>query len=585
MNDRAPSAAPKRQPTRAAGLPLAPALALAFLLLLSPAPASAAAGQALQTHDVEAVGATWSPESPAIELGDEVRWNFPAETAVFPHDVWLVPPGGDPSPTEGDIFELTDGIVFPGGEPVSHVFDQEGTWLFVCRVHSGFSGGQWSGQVGTVAVGTVDETEFEPYERPDPALPDVPPGAVKQFTVDVYEHVTKVAANLPPTRVWSFGVNGRLNRGTGVSEPIVVNQGDEVEITLRNGSSEEMDVTMPHSIDLHAARVAPDQGFRTIQPGETHTFSFTARHPGVFMYHCGTAPILHHVGSGMAGMIVVKPTGLEPVDRELWLVQQEYYLGEPGGIADLGKMLDLQPDVIAFNGYANQYANEPIEVRSQERIRMYVLNAGPSAWSAFHVIGTVFDRTVTDNGVARDVQTVNLAPSQGGYLELSLDEPGDYPFVNHSFGNMVKGSLGVLAAAEGSAELRAPRLEVRGRPKSRTVSRSRRRARFEFEARNTGDAPTGPMSLCAKAAGRGMAVAGKRCVTRTIGPGGTAKRAVRVRIRPRARGTAAQVRLIAKGAKVQRQATSVRLRVRSGPARRAAAGAASLGDPPHADAH
>jgi nitrite reductase (NO-forming) len=285
---------------------------------------------------------------------------------------------------------------------------------------------------------------FEKYERPDPTLPAVPAGAVKKFKVDVYEHVTKVSDDLAPTRVWSYAVNGAFNRGTGVSGPMVVNQGDKVEIELVNGGSEAMDVRMPHSIDYHSSEVNPGEAFATIQPGETHTFGFTADHPGVYMYHCATDPVLHHTGAGMVGMMVVKPDNLPPVDQELWMMQQEFYLGEPGQDASLAKMEAGKPDVIAFNGYANQYKDHPITVRANATTRMYVLNAGPTEWSAFHVIGTVFDKAATDNGIAKDVQTINLAPSQGGYVEFSPEEEGSYPFVNHSFGNMVKGSVGVL---------------------------------------------------------------------------------------------------------------------------------------------
>lgn len=291
---------------------------------------------------------------------------------------------------------------------------------------------------------TGEAIEFERYRRPDPTLPAVPAGPVKRFRVDVYEHVTKVAEDLPPTRVWSFGVNGQLYRGSGVSAPIVVNQGDRVRITLVNGASKAMGVKMPHSIDLHSSEVAPDRAFKTIPPGERHTFAFDAEHPGVFMYHCATAPVLMHAGAGMVGMMVVKPKGLAPADRELWITQQEFFLGEPGGDADMKKMEAGEPDVIAFNGYADQYAEHPVEVKRGERIRMYVLNAGPSEWTAFHVIGTVFDRTVVEGTVGRHSQTINLAPSQGGWVEFTLAEEGSYPFVDHAFGDMVKGAQGVL---------------------------------------------------------------------------------------------------------------------------------------------
>jgi nitrite reductase (NO-forming) len=302
------------------------------------------------------------------------------------------------------------------------------------------------------AAGTVDISaeagegiDFAPYERPDPALPAVPAGEVKRFEIDVYEHVTKVSDDLAPTRVWSYGVNGELNRGTGVSEPMVVNQGDEVEIELVNGGSEAMDVRMPHSIDFHSSKVAPNEAFVSINPGETHNFRFVAEHPGVFLYHCATPPVLHHTAAGMVGMMVVKPNNLPPVDRELWITQQEFYIGEPGKDADYAKAQAKEPDVIAFNGYAGQYVENPIEVRKDETIRMFVLNAGPNIWSAFHVIGTVFDRTVVEGVEASSAQTVDLNPNQGGWVEFTLAEEGIYPFVSHAFADMERGAVGALA--------------------------------------------------------------------------------------------------------------------------------------------
>jgi nitrite reductase (NO-forming) len=285
----------------------------------------------------------------------------------------------------------------------------------------------------------------EKYETPDPTLPATPAGAVKKFRLDVYEHVTRVSKDLPPTRVWSYGINGVFHKGTGVSPPMVVTEGDMVEVTLVNGSSKKMDVQFQHSIDYHSSEVAPNKAFKSIDPGETHVLKFRANHPGVFMYHCATAPVLMHTGAGMVGMMVVKPKNLAPVDRELWMTQQEFYVGKPGRDADMKKMEAKQPSAITFNGFANQYADHPIRVKKGEKVRMYVLNAGPSIWSAFHVIGTVFDRTVIEGTVGHDAQTVNLAPSQGGWVEFTLDAEGGYPFVTHAFGDMTKGAMGLLA--------------------------------------------------------------------------------------------------------------------------------------------
>ena len=305
---------------------------------------------------------------------------------------------------------------------------------------------------------------FEKFERVDPTLPPVPPGPVKKFTVDVLQHVTQVDPKLAPTEAWSFAVNGTAYRGTAASPPIVVNQGDKVQITFVNGSSKKMAVNMAHSIDFHSAEVAPNKNYIDVAPGKRLTIRFVAEHPGVFMYHCATQPVLMHTSAGMMGMMVVKPRGLAPVDKELWMTQEEFYLGAPGKPADMAKMAAETPDVMAFNGYANQYKASPITVRSGQKIRMYVLDAGPSKWSAFHVIGTVFDKTYVEGVVGHDSQTVSFAPSQGGWVEFTLDQEGNFPFVTHAFGDMVKGAAGILhttgapkvAAAEAPAAAAKP---------------------------------------------------------------------------------------------------------------------------------
>jgi FtsP/CotA-like multicopper oxidase with cupredoxin domain len=297
--------------------------------------------------------------------------------------------------------------------------------------------------------------KFEKFAKVDPTLPAVPAGAVKKFTVDVFQHVTQVDPNLAPTEAWSYAVNGKAYRGTAASPPIVVNQGDKVQVTFVNGGTKKMAVNMAHSIDFHAAEVAPNKNYIDVAPGKRITINFVAKHPGVFMYHCATQPVLMHTSAGMMGMMVVKPRNLPPVDKELWMTQEEFYLGAPGKPADMAKMSAETPDVMAFNGYANQYKANPITIRRGEKIRMYILDAGPSKWSAFHVIGTVFDRTYVEGVVGHDSQTVNFAPSQGGWVEFTLDQEGNYPFVTHAFGDMVKGAAGILHTT-GAPKVKAP---------------------------------------------------------------------------------------------------------------------------------
>lgn len=305
-----------------------------------------------------------------------------------------------------------------------------------------------SGQHNEAAHKPNPDAEVQSFQRPDPTLPAVPAGRVKRFAIDVSERITRVSDEKPGLRVWSFSVNGRSLAGTGGSPPIVVNQGDRVRIDLTNGSSEAMQVHFPHSFDTHAAEASPQRAFGDVKPGKTLTYTFSADHPGVFMYHCSTKPVLRHVGAGMAGMMVVRPRGTKKVDRELWLTQQEFYLGEPNGDASVEKMVAGKPDVIAFNGFASQYLKQPIAVKRGERIRIWVVNAGVSRSSYFHVIGSVFDRVWSEGDDRRNAQTMSLGPAEGGFVELTLDEEAIYPFVTHAFNDMVRGAIGALKTAD-----------------------------------------------------------------------------------------------------------------------------------------
>jgi nitrite reductase (NO-forming) len=313
-------------------------------------------------------------------------------------------------------------------------------------------GGRAGGAAATDARPAGKPVAFERYHRPDPTLPAIPAGRVKRFRVDVLMHSTKVAPDQPPLRVWSFGVNGRFMRGTGVSPPMVVNEGDTVDVTFVNGSRAAMHVNMPHSLDMHAAEIAPNLAFKTIAPGATTHYRFVARNPGVFMYHCASEPMVYHLGAGMAGMFVVKPRHMPKVDRELWLVQQEYFLGRaPGADPSYDKMLAEKPDVFTFNGYAHQYMTHPIHIRAGERIRMYVLNPGPTHTSSFHVIGAIFDRFSSEGVTGGPAQVMTLAPSTGGWVDFTLRGEGAYPFVDHNFASMTKGAMGAMLTAHAPA--------------------------------------------------------------------------------------------------------------------------------------
>jgi nitrite reductase (NO-forming) len=157
-------------------------------------------------------------------------------------------------------------------------------------------------------------------------------------------------------------------------------------------------------------------------------------------------------------MIVEPRGGLDPVDHEFALVQSEWYLGQQGQPADLEKAMAAAPapDLVLFNGVANQYKDAPIEVPTGERVRVFVLDAGPSIDSSFHVVGTIFDRVIKegvelspDNAGGWGSQAVDLSPAQGAIVEMTFAEDGLYPIVSHAFNVVGRGALGLFQAGDG----------------------------------------------------------------------------------------------------------------------------------------
>jgi nitrite reductase (NO-forming) len=174
------------------------------------------------------------------------------------------------------------------------------------------------------------------------------------------------------------------------------------------------------------------------------------------MYHCGTAPVLHHIGNGMFGTVIIDPPTLAPVDHEYLFVQSELYLGAEGAPGDLAKMTAEDFDAVVFNGYFSQYVHAPIRVEPGDRIRAYVLDPGPNENSAFHIVGTIFDTVYKEgtyllrpgNDTQGGSQVLDLQPAQGGLVEFTVREQGKYAIVTHKFANPGKGALGFFQAGE-----------------------------------------------------------------------------------------------------------------------------------------
>jgi nitrite reductase (NO-forming) len=220
--------------------------------------------------------------------------------------------------------------------------------------------------------------------------------------------------------------------------------GDTVNFTLG------VDGQMPHSMDFHAAQIDPKTAFRSVAPGQTLSFTFKPKYAGAFMYHCGTAPVLMHIGSGMFGAIIVDPPTPLATAKEFVLIQNEYYLAPAASgvqASDYTKMLAMTPDLVCFNGRPNQYQEAPIRVKRGDRVRFYVVSAGPSHPCNFHLVGEQFDTVylgAPPGSAIHGVQTFTVSPGGGMIFELVADVAGEFPFVNHGFGHGQKGAIGML---------------------------------------------------------------------------------------------------------------------------------------------
>ncbi|PZD95592.1 nitrite reductase [Paenibacillus sambharensis] len=237
---------------------------------------------------------------------------------------------------------------------------------------------------------------------------------------------------------WTFN-------GTVPGPVLRVKEGDMIHFTLRN-----LDPVMPHSMDFHAVHASPSSKFIDVHPGEDGTFVYPANSPGVFMYHCGTQPVLLHIANGMYGTIIVEPADGYPtdaeVDREYTIVQSEFYEEN-----DYQKFLDDEPAYVVFNGDDFTLKEQPFTARVGDKVRFYVNNMGPNEVSSFHIVGTIMEDVYLDGNPRNrlyGMQTVMLPASGGAVVEVTVTEPGDYPIVTHQFNHAAKGAMAVLRVTE-----------------------------------------------------------------------------------------------------------------------------------------
>jgi len=286
------------------------------------------------------------------------------------------------------------------------------------------------------------------------------PAPIKEVRLDTTHKIIEIAPGVKFS-AWTFGDQ--------VPGPTIrARVGDKIRFTMTNRSDEAVPAVklvaapMMHSMDFHAAMVSPQDKYRSIAPGQTITFEFTLNYPGIFMYHCGTPMILEHIASGMYGAVVVEPRGGYPtkIDREYVIVQSEFYVkpdpgrrkiaGAPLYVLDGERLRASQPTHTVFNGVHNGMVKKPLAAKPGERVRLHVLNVGPSRTSSFHVVGTIFDRVWFEgnpDNQFRGMQTVLLGSSNSATVEFLIPEKGSYIMVDHHFANASQGAIGLISTS------------------------------------------------------------------------------------------------------------------------------------------
>jgi nitrite reductase (NO-forming) len=293
----------------------------------------------------------------------------------------------------------------------------------------------------------------------DATVKPLVPDPVKEIRLDTTHKIIEIAPGVKFS-AWTFGDQ--------VPGPIVrVRVGDRVKFSMTNRSNEPAPgvtftaAPMMHSMDFHAAMVSPQDKYRSIAPGQTISFEFTPNYPGVFMYHCGTPMVLEHIASGMYGMMIVEPREGYPtkVDREYAIIQSEFYTkpdpqkrkvdGVPLYVLDGDRVRAKAPTYTVFNGRYNGMVDKPLPAKPGERVRLFVMNVGPSNTSSFHAVGTIFDRVWLDgnpDNQLRGMQTVLLGSSSSAITEFIIPEAGSYVMVDHQFANASQGAIGIINA-------------------------------------------------------------------------------------------------------------------------------------------
>jgi nitrite reductase (NO-forming) len=310
-----------------------------------------------------------------------------------------------------------------------------------------------AGMIGKMIVGegavATEPTGMEVAKNPTEVGKPIGKRGPQKFTVKL--ETTEVVGQLDDGSTYKYWTFNDTVPGPFIRARV----GDTITVDLANAS----DSKHIHSVDFHAV-TGPGGGAAVTQaaPGQTKSFTFKAMSPGLFVYHCATPMVAQHISNGMYGLILIEPEGgLEPVDREFYVMQGELYTTQAHGVRgehefSLERLLDERPSHLSFNGTMGALTStHKMQAKVGETVRIFFGVGGPNATSSFHVIGEIFDRVYRDGDLitapSQGVQTVSVGPGSAAMVEFKTEVPGRYILVDHALSRMEKGLAGFLDVA------------------------------------------------------------------------------------------------------------------------------------------
>lgn len=358
--------------------------------------------------------------------------------------------GAEHDITLPDFNAQSDKVSRKGGSSIiAFRADKEGTFTYLCSI----PGHKEAGMIGNIVVTNPNAVQ---------ASTDTKAANIIQSPIDIPRPIGDRNPQLVRVSLETTEVKGQLADGTTytywtynskVPGPFVrVRVGDTVELRMKNDRRSRM----IHSVDLHAVTGQGGGAALTqTSPGDEKVFTFKPINPGLYVYHCATPMVAHHITNGMYGLILVEPEGgLSKVDREFYVMQGELYTVQAAGYHgnqefSVDKLLSEQPSYFVFNGAAKALAEKsPLHAKVGETVRIFFGVGGPNYTSAFHVIGEVFDRVYPEASLTSapmtNVQTTNVPPGGATMVEFKVDVPGRFMLVDHALSRLEKGLVGYL---------------------------------------------------------------------------------------------------------------------------------------------